>query len=135
MAYAEVGGKEVHVVGRHESMGGSRRGRRPVESPVSSPCAPCPRSGGSALPWPASPHPSSAGCAAAPRYAGLLGEQGDPSAPHQARGPPTPPSRCAPLTAAVSGRFQLLNVLSLPLQLQIRFMQLLPVDGGGAAAG
>lgn len=104
-----------------------------MEPPGCSPCAPCPRSGGSALPWPAGPHPSSAGCAVAPRYAALLWEQGDPSAPHLAQGPPAPPSRCVPLTAAVSGRFQLLDVFSLPLQLQIRFMQLLPVRRMGSS--
>lgn len=56
---------------------------------TSSPCVPCPHSGGTAPPWPAGLRPSSAGCPEAPRFADLLGEQSGPSGARQAQVPPT----------------------------------------------
>lgn len=111
-------------------MGSSGLGRRPLGHPASSPYAPCPHSGGTAPPRPVSPRPSFAGCAEAPRYAGLLGVKVAPKLCAELGGSPHP-SRplSAPLTAAVVGGLQFLDVLALPLQLQICFMQLLPAGG------
>ena len=71
-------------------MGSSGPGRRPAGYPASSPRAPCPHSGGTAPPRPVSPRPSFAGCAEAPRFAGLLGVKVAPKLCAELGGSPHP---------------------------------------------